>query len=87
MLGNYEIIKLLLDQGSEVNKPTLLNSSPFACCFFRLEEENNVFENRKIVLKMAELLLMYGADIDWIVDKRRGHTLLMQLCSSRMEMV
>jgi hypothetical protein len=30
---------------------------------------------------MAELLLDFGADIDWIIDKKRGYTLLMYLCS------
>ena len=84
--GNYEIIKLLIDSGAEVNKPTLLNSTPFLCCFQRLEEEKNVFENRKICLKMAELLLQFGADIDWIIDKNKGLTLLMQLCNIKMEM-
>ena len=55
--GNYEILKFLIEKGAEVNKPTLLNTTPFVCCFMRLEEEQNVFENRKICLKMAELLL------------------------------
>lgn len=35
---------------------------------------------------MAELLLQNGADINWIVDKNKGHTLLMQLCNSKIEM-
>lgn len=35
---------------------------------------------------MAELLLQYGADIDWIVDKTKGYTLLMQLCALKMEL-
>jgi hypothetical protein len=37
-------------------------------------------------MKMAELLLHYGADINWIVDKQHGYTLLMQLCSIKMEL-
>ena len=37
--GNYEILKLLIEKGAEVNKPTLLNATPFLCCFMRLEEE------------------------------------------------
>jgi len=35
---------------------------------------------------MAELLLHYGADINWIVDKQHGYTLLMQLCSIKMDL-
>jgi hypothetical protein len=35
---------------------------------------------------MAQLMLEYGADINWIVDKVKGYTLLMQLCSIRMEL-
>lgn len=76
--GNYEIVKLLVESGAEVNKPTTFNVTPFSCCFQRLlEEETNVFENRKICIRMAELLLQYGADINWIVDKTKGYTILM----------
>lgn len=78
--GNYEIIVLLVEANAEVNKPTKFNQTPFVCCFQRLEEQQNIFENRKICLKMAEKLLQSGADIDWIVDKKKGHTILMQLC-------
>ena len=35
---------------------------------------------------MAQLMLEYGADINWIVDKVKGYTLLMQLCSIRMDL-
>jgi hypothetical protein len=37
-------------------------------------------------MKMAELLLHYGADVNWIVDKNHGYTLLMQLCSIKMDL-
>ncbi|CAD8161611.1 unnamed protein product [Paramecium pentaurelia] len=86
MTGNYEILKLLLDAGAEVNKPNTFNQTAFVTCFARLEEEKNVFENRKICFKMAELLLHYGADINWIIDKTHGFHLLMQLCSIKMEL-
>ncbi|KRX04938.1 Ankyrin repeat-containing domain [Pseudocohnilembus persalinus] len=84
--GNFEILKILLDFGAEVNKPTLYNQTPFSCCFQRLEESQNVFENRKICLKMAELCLIFGADINWMVDKVKGYTLLMQLAGLKMDM-
>ena len=32
---------------------------------------------------MAELLLDFGADINWIVDKKHGWTLLMKLCATK----
>eukprot|EP00339_Tiarina_fusa_P020830 CAMPEP_0117060598 /NCGR_PEP_ID=MMETSP0472-20121206/42143_1 /TAXON_ID=693140 ORGANISM="Tiarina fusus, Strain LIS" /NCGR_SAMPLE_ID=MMETSP0472 /ASSEMBLY_ACC=CAM_ASM_000603 /LENGTH=44 /DNA_ID= /DNA_START= /DNA_END= /DNA_ORIENTATION= len=35
---------------------------------------------------MAELILDYGGDINWIFDKKKGHTLLMQLCSGKVEL-
>ena len=35
---------------------------------------------------MAELLLQYGADINWVINKVQGYTLLTQLCSVRMEL-
>ena len=63
-----------------INKPTKLNETAFKLCFNRLNEETNLFENKKICFKMAELLLDYGADINWIIDKNKGHTLLMKFC-------
>jgi len=52
LTGNYEIMKLLVDHGSEVgknreksyfflfkvNKPNGFRQTPFICCFARLEE-------------------------------------------------
>ena len=35
---------------------------------------------------MAELILQYGGDIDWIIDKIKGFSLLMQLCGVKMKM-
>ncbi len=29
---------------------------------------------------MAHLLLEHGSDINWIIDKENGYTLLMELC-------
>ncbi len=31
--GNYEIMKLLLEKGAEVNKPTLFSYTAFTLCF------------------------------------------------------
>eukprot|EP01016_Furgasonia_blochmanni_P034527 TRINITY_DN3738_c0_g1_i7.p1 TRINITY_DN3738_c0_g1~~TRINITY_DN3738_c0_g1_i7.p1 ORF type:complete len:331 (+),score=41.70 TRINITY_DN3738_c0_g1_i7:138-1130(+) len=81
--ANYEIVKLLLDHDAEVNKPSVFNQTPLVYCFSRLEEESHFYENKKIAMMMAELLLQYGADINWIVDKSKGYTLLMQFCSMK----
>lgn len=31
--GNFEILKILLDEGAEVNKPTQTSYTPFVFCF------------------------------------------------------
>lgn len=84
--GNYEIVDLLLEYGAEPNKPNKFNQTPLVCCFQRLDEENYAYENKKICFKTVSLLLDYGADINWIVDKFKGLTLLMQLCNIKMKM-
>jgi len=86
LTGNYEIVKLLVDADAEVNKPTKFNETPMKLCFNRLNEETNLFENKKICFKMAELLLDHGADINWIVDKTKGHNLLMKFCCVKMDL-
>jgi hypothetical protein len=83
--ANYEIVKLLLDHDAEVNKPSVFNQTPLVYCFSRLEEESHFYENKKLAMMMAELLLQYGADINWIIDKTKGYTLLMQFCSMKHE--
>lgn len=84
LTGNFEIMKLLVQEGAEVNKPTNYHHTPFICCFERLQEESNTFENKLICFKMSQVLLENGADINWIVDKIKGYTLLMQLCAVKM---
>jgi ankyrin repeat protein len=34
--SNYEMVKLLLDAGAEVNKPNILNQTPLVVSVFRL---------------------------------------------------
>ena len=86
LTGFFEIVKLLIEAEAEVNKPTKLNETAFKLCFNRLNEVTNLFENRKICFKMAELLLDYGVDINWIIDKNKGQTLLMKFCGLKMEL-
>lgn len=86
LAGNFEVVSLLLENEPEVNKPTALNQTPLSLCFNRLNEETNTLENKIICFKMASLLLDSGADINWIVDKNKGLTMLMQYCSIKQEM-
>ena len=60
MSGYYEIAKLLLHEGADVNKTSKLGHSPFWLCFTRLEEESNYFENKRLCMKMADVLLDFG---------------------------
>lgn len=41
--ANYEMVKLLLDHGAEVNKPNSLNQTPLVISVFRLIEEHTTF--------------------------------------------
>eukprot|EP01017_Pseudomicrothorax_dubius_P029910 TRINITY_DN3674_c0_g1_i3.p1 TRINITY_DN3674_c0_g1~~TRINITY_DN3674_c0_g1_i3.p1 ORF type:complete len:280 (-),score=62.72 TRINITY_DN3674_c0_g1_i3:182-1021(-) len=84
--GNYDIVKMLLDAGAEPNLPNAFNQVPLMMCFSRLEEPTNPFENKKLCFKMADLLVLCGGDVNWIVDKDKGYTLLMQYCSIKMEL-
>ncbi len=45
-----------------------------------------MFENKNLCLKMAELLLQYGADVNTFVNASEGLTLLMQFCGMSMEL-
>ena len=45
-----------------------------------------MFENKNLCLKMAELLLQYGSDINTLVNPGEGLTLLMQFCGMSMEL-
>jgi len=57
MRGEYEIVEVLISKGVNVNKKNLQGQTALFFCFTRLEEPNNHFENMRICLKMAELLL------------------------------
>ena len=37
-------------------------------CFSRLDEDSNMYENKNLCMKMAEILLENGADIDELLD-------------------
>jgi len=84
--GNYEILRILVENGADINKENTFNQPPLFYCFTRLQEETNVFENHLICMKMADLLLQSGALIDYIVEKTKGYTLLLQFCAIKLEL-
>src|ERR1700753_832418 len=43
--GNYEIVKVLIENGADVNKPNIMSQPPLYFCFTRLQEDTNIFEN------------------------------------------
>lgn len=86
LMGNYEIVRLLLLAKAEVNKPNLLNQIPLTVVLFRLVEEPASFENKKICFLIADMLIKHGADLNWIIDKKNGFSLLHYFCSLRMKM-
>ena len=57
-----------------------------AYCFARLDEEASMFENKNLCLKMADLLLYNGAEIDTTINPSDGLTLLMQFCGIETEL-
>lgn len=63
-----------------------MNQIPLTVTLFRLVEEPASFENRKICFLIAELLVRSGADVDWIIDKKNGYSLLHYFCSLKMKM-
>lgn len=79
-------MRLLLLSNAEVNKPNILCQTPLAATLFRLVEEPASFENRKICFLIAELLVKHGADLNWVIDKKRGLTLLHYFCSLKVRM-
>ena len=73
--GHYLVVKTLVENGADVNKKTGLDYSPIYYCFTRMTESTNLFENKNICCKIAEVLLQAGADVD---TKKSGKTLLMK---------
>ena len=72
--------------GAEVNKPNLLSHNPLTAILFRLVEEDYSFENKRISFMIGDLLINNGADVNWIVDKNKGYSLLHFFCASKMKM-
>ena len=64
MAGNYDIVCILAENGADVNKLDCMEQSPLIYCFSRLNEDENYYENKSLALRMADVLLQHGADIN-----------------------
>ena len=84
--GNFEIVRLLIESGADVNKANSISHPPLYFCFIRLQEDTNIFENALICNKMATLLLQHGADVNFVVNRVKGKTILMEYCSTKIDM-
>lgn len=73
--GHYLVVKTLVENGADVNKKTGLDYSPLYYWFTRMNESTNIYENKNIWIKIADLLLQAGADINVL---KSGKTLLMK---------
>ena len=80
MQGHFEIVCILSENGVDVNQVDQREQSPLTYCFSRLNEDDNYFENKALALKMAEILLSFGADINMYSN---GRTILMNFCRQK----
>lgn len=80
--GYYEISKLLIENGADVNQSNSKGHYPILFSFSRLEENNYQNENKIICLMMIELLLSNGADINVKCGKESTQSILMKLISN-----
>lgn len=83
MSGNFEIVKLLAENGAQINHKNSMGYTPMLYAFSRMTETTNIYENKNICLKIAEVLLHFGADINYF---HHGKTLLMTFCGISMSL-
>lgn len=57
MAGNFEIVKILAENGADTNYQNSMGYTPLLYCFSRMTETSNIYENKNICLKIAEILL------------------------------
>ena len=58
MGGHFDCVQFLAENGADVNFMNSVGQTPLIHCFSRMTEtDNNMFENRNICLKIAEVLL------------------------------
>lgn len=77
MAGHYDIVVLLVENGADVNQLDCMDQSPLIYCFARLNEDENYYENKQLAIRMADVLLRHGADIN---QYSHGKTILMNFC-------
>ena len=82
MAGHFEVVQFLAENGADVNFMNSMGQTPLVHCFSRMTETSNVFENKNICLKIAEVLLQYGADLN---KPSFGRTHLMNFCAISMK--
>lgn len=83
--GYYEIVRILLEKGANLDTRTANGHSPLIFCFSRLENTNYKFENQTLCKLTIELLLQYGADLNIFVDNDLNNTILIKLVSTHLE--
>ena len=86
MSGYYEIASMLINHGAEVNQSNDQGQTSLLFCFSRCEERANHYENKRICMKMAELLFENGADIDMVVNSKKGYNILMIFCTVKYKL-
>lgn len=86
--GQFEILELLLERASDIdiNKQCRRGKTAFYYCFSRLSEQCNQFENHRICMRMAVLLLKHGANINEIIHEKKGYSILMLMCAIKREL-
>ena len=84
--GNYEVVEVLIYNGADVNRTDISNRPPLYFCFIRLQEDVNLFENALICMKIANILLQNGADVNYQINAEKGKTLLMEYCGISLDM-
>ena len=77
MSGYYEIASMLINHGAKVNQSNDQCQTPLLFCFSRCEEQANHYENKRICMKMAELLFENWEDIDMVINSKKGYNILM----------
>jgi hypothetical protein len=81
MAGNFEIVKILAENGADTNYQNSMGYTPLLYCFSRMTETTNVYENKNICLSIADVLLQHGAAVNYY---HHGKTLLMSFCGISM---
>jgi ankyrin repeat protein len=76
-------VKILTENGADTNHQNSMGYTPLLYCFSRMTETSNIYENKNICLKIAEILLHFGADINYF---HHGKTLLMSFCGISMSL-